>query len=60
MGPFEVLSIQVRVGLGAMPIKRYSAFLQHYWSLGRRLFSVIDRTLIGWALPRCRDVVDVF
>ena len=28
IGPYQVLSLQVRVDLGAMAVKRYSAFLK--------------------------------
>ena len=50
IGSYQVLPLQMRVNLGAMAIKGYSAFpkAQHYWSLTIRLINVISRTLIWW------------
>ena len=38
----------------------HSPKLQHYWSLTIRLFSDINRTLVGVYYPLCRDTVGVF
>ena len=52
-----MLSIQARVDLEAIAMKRYSTFpkLQHYWNLTIRLFSVISgHSLVGLnPLRRC-------
>ena len=54
IGANQVLLLQVRVDLGVMAMKRYSAF-------PIRLFSVISRTLVGrGVLSLCRDAVGVF
>ena len=54
-------STPARVDLGAMAIKRYSAF-PNFWSFTVRSFCVISNTLIkgGVVLPLCRDAVGVF
>ena len=59
-----MLPLRVRVNLGAMAMKGYSAFPKALalLDLTIRLFSVICRTLInggGGVLPLCRDSVDV-
>ena len=41
-------------------VSPYSPNLLQYWSLTIRFFSVINRTLIGWVLPFCRDSLSVF
>ena len=58
IGPYQVLPLQARVNLGAMAMKRYSAFPK----APVLLLSVISRTLVwaGGVLPLCRDEVSVF
>ena len=62
MAPYQVLPLRARMDMGAIVIKRYSAFpkLQHYWSLTIRLFSVLSRTLVAGVLLLCKDAVDIF
>ena len=58
----QVLLLQIRVVLGVIAMKGYSAFpkLQHYWSLTIGLFSVIYRTLVKKVLILYRNAVGVF
>ena len=64
IGPYQVLPGRARVDLGAMAMKGSFVFPQSpsiYWNLIIRLFSVINRTLIGeGVLPLCRGAVSVF
>ena len=48
MGSYQALSLRLRLDLGAMAMKGYSAFpkLQHYWNLTIRFFVSYIRTLV--------------
>ena len=51
---------RVKVDLGAMAMKGYSAFPKSPRSLAIILFNVISRTLVKGVVLDCRDVVGVF
>ena len=60
IGPYQVLSLLVRVNLGVMAVKAYFTFPKAPWSLTIRLFNVISRTLIEEVFPLYKDAVGVF
>ena len=62
IGPYQILSLRVRVDPGAMAMKGtpHSSNLQNYWNLTIRLFNIISRTLVGVNFPLSRGAVSVF
>ena len=63
--PYQVLPLRPRMDLGAMAMRRYSAFtkapaLENYWNLNIRLSNVIARRFIWGVFPFCRESVGVF
>ena len=58
VAPYEVLSLRARVDLGAMAMKRYSAFPKshHYRNVTIRCLMSYQETLWGGVLPYCREV----
>ena len=62
IGPYQVPPLQVKVGLGVMLMKGYSAFPKAPALLEphHQIVFLISRTLMGEVLLLRRDTVDVF